>query len=373
MAVKRHPDGKRWIADFYYFDDKGKRRRKEKIKPTKDAAAKWSVDEERRLEAFYSSSSKQRNRDQRTIAEHIAWFKSRSGYKNAEPSTKQIYDRRLEVLRQWAEQRGIVTLKQFFNPQEESDRHTQPEAYYHYLCETYSTDTAGSFLQIAIMATNAELRRQDRYWTESPWSSIERKKRDPKEVRWFTREELTALRKEMTELELHTFDLLLNTGMRTGEAKNLTWQQFVDDHIKILPHDGWKPKHGKRRNIPLNGRAKECIEFFQSLLGPKYILWNEAAKGLVPVGRNFLHNHFKRIKSRASKEGGLTFEGAVVHTFRATCGSMMLQNGVPIAFVSSFLGHADIQTTQRHYASLAQENLEFAAERLQEAFKKMET
>lgn len=371
MAVKKHPDGKRWVADFYYWDDKGKRRRKEGTKLTRDAATKWAVDEKRRLEALYSHGAKS-SAHQRTIPELIAFFKSRGAYKNVEPGTKQTYDRRLEVFRAWTEERGILTLKQFFDPDADRDRYRHAEEYYEYLCETYTGDTPDGFLQLASMAANAEMRRpkKERFWTESPWDSIERKKKDDHEVRWFSREELSALQSEMTTFELHAFDLLLHTGMRKGEAQNLIWPQITKGQISIHAHDGWKPKFGKRRNIPLNDRATECLEYFLSLKGPKYVVWGMESKGLKPVGINFLHNHFQRVKARASKASGLTFEGTSVHTFRATCGSLMLQNGVPIAFVSKFLGHADIQTTQKHYASLCQDNLEFAAKTLNDALRK---
>jgi integrase len=355
VAVKKHKDGKRWVADLYYREA-GKLKRKEKITLTKQAGVDWIAQTRRELR-----EPKKKRRESRTIAETVAWFRTRSKYRHSELSTQKTYDHRLRVFLTWCNEQGLKTLKHFFDPEVEEDRYLHPESYYQFLIDRYKPITVETHLQVVKTLANEEIRRPDHFWTSSPWAGIEKKKKEQKEIRWFDRQELKALRSSMSELELHLFDLLLHTGMRTSELRYLTWDQVFDDHIKILPHDGWKPKHGRRRNIPLNTRAKECTDYFRGLGQKKYVVVVPGKSGIEPSSHKFVYRRFTAARDRARKATGLSFSGSVVHTFRATCGSFILQQGVPIAFVSSFLGHADIRTTQMHYASLAQENLEFAA------------
>lgn len=360
MAVKKHPDGKRWIADYYYRDAAGALKRREKILTTKQAGVDWIAAEKAALKG-----PKKKKRDTRTIAEMIEWFKTRPAYKQVEPNTRESYAYRIKLFLDWCTDNGLLTLKQFFDPDSEEDGHSNAEAYFEYLGTRYEPSTVATHIQVIRHVANTEIRRKDKYWTSNPFETIKTDRLGGHEVRWFTPEELTALKASMNEFDSHLFDLLLHTGIRTGELRYLTWEQVLPDHIKITPHDGWKPKHGKRRNIPLNQRAKECIAYFRTLFGDKkHVIVARGKSGEQPIGKTYVHKRYTALVNRAKKASKLPFTDAVVHTFRATCGSLMLQRGVPIAFVSSFLGHADIRTTMQHYASLAQENLEFAAKAL---------
>jgi len=42
-----------------------------------------------------------------------------------------------------------------------------------------------------------------------------------------------------------------------------------------------------------------------------------------------------------------------VHSLRATYASLLASAGVPIFHVAKLLGHVDVATTERHYATLA--------------------
>lgn len=53
------------------------------------------------------------------------------------------------------------------------------------------------------------------------------------------------------------------------------------------------------------------------------------------------------------------------HDLRRTCGSWLVQDGVPLSEVAALLRHSDIRVTVEHYAHLAPENVRAAVARLE--------
>ena len=79
-------------------------------------------------------------------------------------------------------------------------------------------------------------------------------------------------------------------------------------------------------------------------------------------------NIFKveRLWDRMRKTLGYENEkGFVLHAFRHTCATTLIQKDVPITTVQAYLGHANISTTQI-YAHLNPKKLKDAAQTLEE-------
>ena len=140
----------------------------------------------------------------------------------------------------------------------------------------------------------------------------------------------------------HSLELLAETGMRVGELKHLTWADVALDGphpvLHIRPKDGWKPKTGDIRAIPLSPRA---VELLRSL--PRHSRWVIAAppRGTDPQGlRQFSERrlllHLKRLLARIGLPGHL-------HTFRHAFISHAASEGVPEAVIRSWVGHVDAQ------------------------------
>jgi integrase len=57
------------------------------------------------------------------------------------------------------------------------------------------------------------------------------------------------------------FDRALPTGMRIGEAENLTWKDIDLDNrvVKIQEKEGWKPKTGDMRSVPMSSEVVELL------------------------------------------------------------------------------------------------------------------
>lgn len=142
--------------------------------------------------------------------------------------------------------------------------------------------------------------------------------------------------------------VLVDTGMRLGEALGLRWAQV---------HDGWihlrDCKNGLPRSIPLTHRAENVLD---------------RLRGVRPVGPFFsLSRHqVRHAWDKARWELGYAEDKEFVpHCLRHTFCSRLVQAGVPLAEVKQLAGHANVTMTMR-YAHLAPQNLIDAIEKLEE-------
>jgi integrase len=135
--------------------------------------------------------------------------------------------------------------------------------------------------------------------------------------------------------------LSINTGVRRGEAFNLTWAD-VDLKNKLITVEGDTSKSGQTRHIPLNREALDTLTN-----------WKEQGegKGFVFPGQN--GNRLDNVKK---SWGNLLDLAKVVsfrwHDLRHTFASKLVMAGVPLNTVRDLMGHSDIKMTLR-YAHLA--------------------
>jgi integrase len=135
--------------------------------------------------------------------------------------------------------------------------------------------------------------------------------------------------------------LSINTGVRRGEAFNLTWAD-VDLKNKLITVEGDTSKSGQTRHIPLNREALDTLT-----------KWKEqgAGKGYVFPGQN--GNRLDNVKkSWAGLLKLAKVEKFRWHDLRHTFASKLVMAGVPLNTVRDLMGHSDIKMTLR-YAHLA--------------------
>lgn len=135
--------------------------------------------------------------------------------------------------------------------------------------------------------------------------------------------------------------LSINTGVRRGEAFNLTWAD-VDLKNKLITVEGDTSKSGQTRHIPLNREALDTLT-----------RWKEqsAGKGFVFPSRG--GNRLDNVKkSWAGLLKLAKVEKFRWHDLRHTFASKLVMAGVPLNTVRDLMGHSDIKMTLR-YAHLA--------------------
>lgn len=153
---------------------------------------------------------------------------------------------------------------------------------------------------------------------------------------------------EKSELYGRFCIFLIDTGARLGEGIGLRWQDIQGERVTF-----WLTKSGKSRSVPLTLRATEAIRAsdrakrgpFTSIVQAKFrAAWNEA-----------------------KQEVGLGAEPDVVpHILRHTCASRLVQGGIDIRRVQTWLGHQTLQMTMR-YAHLASGDLDVCVPVLERA------
>lgn len=148
---------------------------------------------------------------------------------------------------------------------------------------------------------------------------------------------------------------LIDSGARVGEALNLKWGDINRGTVTF-----WITKSGRSRTVPLTKRALDALLDARGLdrTGPF---------GMVDYQR-FLYDW------RAAKKAvGLGDDAQVVpHILRHTCASRLVQAGIDLRRVQTFLGHQTIQMTLR-YAHLATADLDQCAQALERMARPAET
>lgn len=186
----------------------------------------------------------------------------------------------------------------------------------------------------------------------------------PGRERWLTREEaaqlLEAARQEPKAPHLPDFILLaLHTGMRSGEILGLEWRRVDLQQGRILL-EAPNQKSGKPGMIPLNQTAREAIlarARFRAQQCPAspWVFCDRDGRRIASVKKSF---------AAAVRRSGI--DHCTPHDLRRTCGSWLVQAGVPIQQVSRLLRHSDIRVTDRVYAHLQPEQLHTAVTVLDE-------
>ncbi len=165
------------------------------------------------------------------------------------------------------------------------------------------------------------------------------------------------------------FELLVNTGLRRGEALALEWRSHVKED------DGWLKVRGtltrengglvttstktakSRREVPITDRTAEIL---QRLRARQAAERDRAGSRWKESGNDFTSSSGEpcdprdallALKVAAEQAGGLSNTG--LHTLRHSAASTMLANGVPLKVVSEILGHSSISITGDIYGHVS--------------------
>ncbi len=140
---------------------------------------------------------------------------------------------------------------------------------------------------------------------------------------------------------------LVDTGARIGEAMKLKWGDILPDRVTF-----WVTKSGKSRSVPLTSRAQRAVERKPKTSGPFSDINYQA---------------FRVVWNAARADAGLGDDPDVVpHVLRHTCASRLVQGGIDIRRVQTWLGHQTLAMTMR-YAHLASHDLDMCVPVLERA------
>jgi integrase len=146
--------------------------------------------------------------------------------------------------------------------------------------------------------------------------------------------------------------VLILTGMRKTEVLSMQWEWIDLPGRKILvPPDA--TKSNRKRTIPIPEPLAAVLEALPQPHSGR--VWPFTGSS----GR--INQAFRAAQQRAG------VPPLKLHNLRDTYAVNLLLSGVPLAVVSRILGHADVNTTIKHYAAIAGDELTIAT-KLSEGF-----
>lgn len=183
--------------------------------------------------------------------------------------------------------------------------------------------------------------------------TIERRKESQGRLRWYTPDEeaslLAACNAKTLEGKADDFRGLLiflaDTGARLGEAFSVTWTDVDDVYVRFH-----KTKNGRNRAVPLTERLRAVLR--------------DRPRDETHVFAHWTKSTAHKAWQVVLKNSKVTGPDAVLHTFRHTCASRLVQAGTPIQVVQQWLGHATLSMTLR-YSHLAPANILSAVQALE--------
>ena len=186
----------------------------------------------------------------------------------------------------------------------------------------------------------------------NPCRHVKRYKEHKRE-RFLSPEETERLGQVLREAEeempsaVVAFRLLLLTGCRMSEIRDLRWEYVKDDCIE-LPD----AKTGGRV-VPLGPEARAVLSSIPRDEDNPWVI-----AGRLPGSHlTDLQRPWRRIR----KQAGL--EGVRIHDLRHSFASRALALGESLTMIGKLLGHTQVQTTAR-YAHLARDSIQTAAARI---------
>jgi len=167
-------------------------------------------------------------------------------------------------------------------------------------------------------------------------------------LRFFSEQELETVLEHLREAGkddlADLYEVLVDTGMRLGEALGLT-SANVDLEQGVITLYGDQVKSGKVRAIPMTDRVREILQVR---------LADGTGDGRHPFRMSKFH--VSHTMQDTLKKVGLYGDGLCVHSLRHTFASRLVQKGVPLYTVKDLLGHQSIQMTER-YSHLRRDDL----------------
>jgi integrase/recombinase XerD len=199
--------------------------------------------------------------------------------------------------------------------------------------------------------------------TVDPLTNLKLKKPKLRPQPCWSHEQMEKILAAAKEPQRSMLAVLAETGMRVGELKHLTWDDldFGRGVILIREKDGWKPKTGDHRAIPMSPKARAILSNL-----PRKAKWVFTAPasakypaGDHPLSERRLLEYLKRVLKKLGLPGH-------VHTFRHSFISHALTQGIPEAIVRQWVGHVDPEVI-RLYTHVLDQTSQAAMQRLAKA------
>ncbi|MDE0538088.1 MAG: tyrosine-type recombinase/integrase [Rhodospirillales bacterium] len=189
----------------------------------------------------------------------------------------------------------------------------------------------------------------------NPCRHVKRYKESPRE-RFLSEEETARLGEVLRDAEeempsaVAAFRLLLLTGCRMSEIRDLKWEHVKEDCIEL------RDSKTGGRVVPLGPEARAVLAALPRTGDNPWVI-----AGKLPGSHlTDLQRPWRRIRARAG------LDDVRIHDLRHSFASRALALGESLTMIGKLLGHTQVQTTAR-YAHLARDSIQTAAARITES------
>lgn len=136
-------------------------------------------------------------------------------------------------------------------------------------------------------------------------------------------------------------ELLYASGLRVSELCNLSIYDVDDKFVRV------KGKGGKERLVPVGSKALQAIDTY--LNGPReqFHAAEEKHLFLSSKGKPLDRISIWRLIKKLGREAGIK-KRISPHTLRHSFATHLLEGGADLRVIQDFLGHSNIQTTDRY-------------------------
>jgi integrase len=202
--------------------------------------------------------------------------------------------------------------------------------------------------------------------SEDPLKDLEIKKPKRTPQPCWTRDQVDQILAAATPPHQAPLIFLAETGARVGEAKWLSWDDVDFDHrlIHLRPKEGWKPKSGDERAVPMSDRLFDLLRALPCT--GTWVFTARVTSRHPTAGRQIserrLLQYLKRLLKRLGLKGHL-------HTFRHSFISFAAYEGVSERVLRTWIGHVDREVLD-WYFHLADPQSQAAMKRLSDAAKR---
>jgi integrase/recombinase XerD len=204
--------------------------------------------------------------------------------------------------------------------------------------------------KIAIIKSFFKWLREEGIRDNNPTINLKKSKVIDNQRRYLKPEEIEIIRlKDFSLLNKLIFEVLLTSGIRVSEARNLDWNDINFPRRSLLVQKG---KGGKSRVTKFSIRAKLLLIKYRELRedDDKWVFQSDFKKRM----------SVKSLQRRVSKIGEKTNLGINLtpHKLRHTFATMLSKNSTPIEVIQELLGHENLNTTKR-YVHVSQDSVDF--------------
>jgi integrase len=135
----------------------------------------------------------------------------------------------------------------------------------------------------------------------------------------------------------------LCSGGRTGEVQHAEWDSldFVNQIWTIKETETFNVKNSKVRYVPLPDHLVEMLKQRRLYSKSKYVFPR-------PDGTKPDKQMLQKLLRLHERAGLPRPTGTVLHRFRKSFATQLIQTGSNVRAVQTLLGHADISTTQKY-------------------------